>query len=94
MFVILLTYKKPFVEVEKFLDAHRAYLDRHYAEGLFVCSGPQNPRTGGVILCRAQDRPTVDRLITLDPFHTHEVADYSVVEFIPTHHLSGFEKFL
>lgn len=58
MFVIVLTYKKPMAEIERHLAAHRAYLDRHYAAGAFLCSGLQRPRTGGVILCRA-DRKSV-----------------------------------
>lgn len=94
MFVILLTYKKPLSEVEKYLPDHRAYLDRHYAEGVFFCSGAQVPRTGGVILCRAADRAAAEALIAGDPFRIHGIADYEVVEFSPTKHLAGFEAFL
>lgn len=94
MFVILLTYKKPLSEVEKHLAAHREYLDRHYAAGRFLCSGPLNPRTGGVILCRADNRAAVGTLTTEDPFRVHGIADYRIVEFSPTKHLSGFTPFL
>lgn len=94
MFIILLTYKKPIAEVETFLADHRAYLDRHYAAGTFLCSGPQAPRTGGVILCRASDRAAVEALTDEDPFRIHGVADYAIVEFSPTKHLPGFEAFL
>ena len=62
MFIVLLTYKLPLAEVERHLAAHREYLDRQYAAGTFLCSGPQNPRTGGVILCRAADRAAVETL--------------------------------
>lgn len=94
MFVILLTYKKPLSEVERYLPDHRVYLDRHYADGTFLCSGAQVPRTGGVILCRAADRAAVEALMCEDPFRIHGVADYEVVEFSPTKHLPGFEAFL
>lgn len=94
MFVILLTYKRPLAEVERFLADHRTYLDRNYAEGTFLCSGPQNPRTGGVILCRAADRAAVEALIAQDPFRIHGIADYTVVEFSPTKQLPGFEAFM
>ena len=89
MFVILLSYKKPLAEVERYLAAHREYLDRHYADGVFLCSGPQNPRTGGVILCRAADRAAVEALTSEDPFRIHGVAEFS-----PTKHLPGFGAFL
>lgn len=90
MFIVLLTYKLPLAEVERHLAAHREYLDRQYAAGTFLCSGPQNPRTGGVILCRA----AVDALTAEDPFRIHGVADYEIIEFSPTKRLSGFEAFL
>lgn len=94
MFVILLTYQKPLSEVDRYLPEHRVYLARHYADGVFLCSGGQVPRTGGVILCRAKSREAVEALIAEDPFCVHGIADYKVVEFLPTMHLPGFEAFL
>lgn len=94
MFILLLTYKKPLAEVDRHLAAHREYLDRHYAAGTFLCSGPQNPRTGGVILCRAADRAAVDALTAEDPFRIYGVADYAITEFTPTKQLDGFGVFL
>lgn len=94
MFIVRLTYKKPPAEVERHLAAHREYLDRHYADGAFLCSGPQNPRSGGIILCRAADRAAVEALTCDDPFRIHGVADYEIVAFSPTKHLPGFEAFL
>ena len=52
MYIIILTYQKDLSEVEKHLEAHRAYLDKYYASGHFVASGAQVPRKGGVILCK------------------------------------------
>lgn len=94
MFVVLLTYRKPLEEVMAHLDAHRAWLDGHYAAGRFLCSGPQVPRTGGVILCRAGSREEVDTLTADDPFRLHGIADYTIVEFQATHSAPGFEAFL
>lgn len=53
MFVFVLTYQKPFSEVEKYLGMHRTYLDVNYKAGYFIVSGRQEPRMGGIILCRA-----------------------------------------
>lgn len=94
MFAIVLTYKKSLAEVEKHLGAHRAYLDRHYAGGRFLCSGPRCPRTGGVILCRAADRVSVEALTAEDPFRVQGVADYEIIEFTPTRFLDGFDAFV
>ncbi len=39
MFIAILTYKKSLNEVDRFLQAHREYLAKHYAAGDFIASG-------------------------------------------------------
>ena len=84
MFIAILTYKKPLEEVERFLQAHRDYLAKHYAAGDFIASGPQKPRIGGVIMMKADNRAAVDAIISQDPFNINGIADYQIVEFTPT----------
>lgn len=84
MFIAILTYKKPLSEVDRFLAAHREYLSKHYAAGDFIASGPQTPRVGGVIMIKANDRTSVDSIISQDPFNINGIANYQIVEFTPT----------
>ena len=84
MFIAILTYKKPLEEVDRFLQAHRAFLSAHYAAGHLITSGPQTPRVGGVIMLKADNRAAVDAILAQDPFHIHDIADYQIVEFTPT----------
>lgn len=84
LFVILLAYRQSLDAVDAHLVAHRAFLARHYREGHFLLSGPQQPRTGGVILARAPDRATLDGWLSEDPFNVHGIADYTVVAWQPT----------
>lgn len=84
MFIVILTYKKPLEEVDRFLQVHRDYLAEHYAAGDFIASGPQNPRIGGVIMMKADNRVAVNTIIAQDPFNINGIADYQIVEFTPT----------
>lgn len=84
MFIVILTYKKPLSEVDRFLAAHREYLAKHYAAGDFIASGPQNPRMGGVIMMKVDNRAVVETIIAEDPFHINGIASYQIVEFTPT----------
>lgn len=84
MFIAILTYKKPLSEVDKYLAAHRVYLAKYYSAGNFIASGPQTPRIGGVIMMKAENRNTVDFIISQDPFNINGIADYQIVEFTPT----------
>lgn len=94
MFIFILTYKKPLSEVEKHLEAHRDYLDTHYSAGKFIASGRQEPRVGGVILCRAESRKEAESLAYSDPFYINQIADYQIIEFLPTKYLPGFDAFI
>lgn len=84
MYAIVLHYKAPLAEVDKHVEAHRAWLREHYAAGHFLLSGPQRPRVGGFILAAAMDRATLDRILADDAFRLANVADYEVIEFAAT----------
>lgn len=78
--LILLRYVKPLDAVDAQMAAHVAWLDRGFAEGVFVVAGRRDPRTGGVILCRGKARE-VEALAQSDPFVTSGVATIEVVAF-------------
>lgn len=84
MFLILLSYTKPLEQVDRLLAEHRKFLERQYAEGVFLLSGRREPRTGGVILARAETQIEIESILKEDPFHRESVAEYSVIEFVPT----------
>ncbi|WP_283607498.1 YciI family protein [Faecalispora anaeroviscerum] len=93
MFIANLTYLKPLSEVEKYLEAHIAYLDRYYHAGKFICSGRKNPRVGGVILFNAKDEAEMKEIISEDPFHVNAIASYEIIEFYPTKYAPDFQCF-
>lgn len=83
MFVVLLTYKTPLSEVDKYQQAHREFLDYHYKQGLLVVSGPMKPRTGGIIIAATQDRDLLESIFKNDPYYLAEIAEYQFIEFTP-----------
>ncbi|MET7648915.1 YciI family protein [Streptomyces sp. NPDC005426] len=84
MFVLELSYTAPLDRVDAVLREHVAWLDAHYAAGVFIASGRKNPRDGGVILAVGDDRAVIERLTASDPFVVHGVCTYRVTEFIAT----------
>lgn len=84
MFVITLTYKKSFEEVERHLAAHIQYIEKYYAEGVFLASGRKVPRTGGVIFANCVSKETMEKIVSEDPFFQDDVASFDIVEFVPT----------
>ncbi|MGN6388929.1 MAG: YciI family protein [Burkholderiaceae bacterium] len=83
LYLILLRYRVAMAEVDRHLDAHRAFLHRHYALGHFLLSGRREPRTGGVILARGASPDEVAGWIEEDPFRQAGVADYDIIAWQP-----------
>ena len=92
MFIVSLTYKRPLEEVDSHLDAHVAYLQQEYANESFIASGRKVPRTGGIILCNSKTRDELKAILAKDPFNIAGIAEYDIMEFIPSMVAEGFEK--
>ncbi len=91
MFIVTLTYVRPLEQLDALMDAHVTWLKKHYASGLFVASGRQVPRKGGVILARSGDRGALDAVLARDPFVQNGVARADVLEFVPSMTALGAE---
>ena len=94
MFIFSLTYVKPLSDVERLLPAHIEFLDEHYKKNLFMCSGRKVPRTGGIILCNCTDMAEAKGIMEKDPFYREDIAQYEMIEFIPSKSSKGFENAL
>ena len=94
MFIVNLTYIKPLDEVEKFLEKHIDFLNPYYTKGHFIASGRKNPRTGGIILMRAENKEAVQEIITHDPFYQNEIAQYEIIEFEASKYCPELNKVL
>ncbi len=92
MFIVSLTYKCPLAEIDRHLEAHVAYLQQQYAQGHFIASGRKVPRTGGVILARAESKEALEKILGQDPFAQNDLADYEIIQFTAGMVGEGFEK--
>lgn len=84
LFVVTLTYRVALEQIDAALPEHVAWLDRQYADGVFVLSGRRVPRTGGVILATNTTAEDLERRLADDPFRRRAYADYAVVAVEPT----------
>lgn len=94
MFIIQLTYKAPISEVDKYLQAHREFLDYYYKQGLLLASGPMKPRTGGIIIAITKDRAYLESVLQQDPYALAEIADYQLIEFTPVKHRDEIKELI
>ncbi|MBX3457393.1 MAG: GTP cyclohydrolase [Candidatus Paracaedibacteraceae bacterium] len=81
LFIIKITYTAPIEEIDIHLADHRAYLDQCYAHGHYLVSGPQIPRTGGIIIAQGSSQSDIDKLMANDPFTIHGLIEYELTRF-------------
>ncbi|MDR6493141.1 YciI family protein [Paraburkholderia sp. 22099] len=89
MYVIDLIYTAPLERIDDALEAHRAFLTKHFDAGVFVAAGPKMPRDGGIILAVRIERDKLDEILASDPFAQQHLARYEVTEFKTTRLAAG-----
>lgn len=94
MFIIKLTYKAPISEVDKYLQAHREFLDYYYKQGLLLASGPMKPRTGGIIIALISDRAQLEAILQKDPYQLADISNYELIEFTPVMHCRELKEII
>ncbi|MFJ5862066.1 YciI family protein [Pseudarthrobacter sp. NPDC092439] len=93
MYVVSLTYRVPQDIVDFHNDAHIAWLQQAFDDGVFIAAGRKIPRTGGLLLSQA-DRAVLDAALARDPFYVNGVAEFEVMEFHAGRVAPGFENLL
>jgi uncharacterized protein YciI len=82
-FIIEITYTVPFTKIEEVLQEHRNFLQKGYDAGMLLFSGPQESKTGGLVVARGDSLEKIKDFFKDDPFLQHHVADYRYIEFNP-----------
>jgi len=93
MFVVLLRYEAPLDEIDRLMPEHVRFLEQGYAAGVFVASGRQVPRDGGVILAVGDSKADLEEVMQHDPFIDRGAATFEIVEFRTSLHHPSFARF-
>ena len=94
MVIITLKYIKSIELIDTLLSGHRNFLEDCYKRSLFICSGPQNPRIGGVIISKVGSIEEAQQIVKDDPFYNEGAAEYQFIEFNPVKYDERFLCFL
>lgn len=94
MFIISLHYKAPLDQLDAHMNEHMKFLRECYKENLFLTSGRQVPRTGGIIVAVGKSKEAMEELMRQDPFCKHGLAEFTVTEFLNSQMHPEFKKML
>ncbi len=82
-YLILITYKVELPIIDSLLAQHREFLQTGYDKSLLLMSGPENPRTGGVVIAKANSLEEIKSFFANDPYYKNNAAEYDFREFNP-----------
>lgn len=85
-FIIEITYQGSQERLNEVRPEHRAFLQTGYEQGWLLCSGPQTPPLGGMVVARAPSLQAIQQFFETDPYHVHGVASHRFIEFTPVLH--------
>lgn len=81
-FLVELHFLKPFASFGDVVAQHRAFLQTGYDRGFLLMSGPREDKTGGIVVARAPDLPTLQSFFDADPYKRHDLAEHRFVGFV------------
>lgn len=93
LFVCKVNYIQPLERVEEYLAEHRAYLKLGYDSNKLLASGPRNPKDGGIIIGRFDNKEDVSNFAKNDPFCINGIAIYDIIEFEAVLHAECIKNF-
>ena len=91
-FIVEATYLVPFEQIQETIPSHRAFLQKGYDLGLFLCSGPKEPAIGGYLVARADSKADLEALFESEPFGAKGLARFTFTEFQPVKRQAWTER--
>ncbi|MBI4928808.1 MAG: hypothetical protein HY835_13650 [Anaerolineae bacterium] len=82
-FLVMVNYLIPAEQLGDALTEHRAFLQTGYDAGLLLMSGPRSPRTGGLVVARAESLAEIQSFFKDDPYQVKGLATYEFIPFDP-----------
>jgi uncharacterized protein YciI len=82
-FIVEATYAAPIEQVREVYPRHRAWLQKGYDLGLFLCSGPKEPPTGGYLVARAESVDVLKAMFEEEPLNRERLATFTFTQFQP-----------
>ena len=93
-FIIEITHTVPFEQLSPTIPEHRNFLQTGYDRGWLLCSGPQSPKVGGIIVARAPSREEIEKFFISDPYQKKGLAKYRFIEFEPVKRQGFLEEWV
>jgi uncharacterized protein YciI len=83
MFIVLLRFSGNKGQAGQFMEAHKAWLQRGFDDGVFLLAGGLQPSGGGIVAHNTR-LPDLQKRVGEDPFVAEGVVSVEIVEIAPS----------
>lgn len=84
MFVVLLRFSDNKGRAGQFMEGHKEWIRRGFADGVFLVAGSLQPSLGGGIVAHNTSLPDLRSRVNDDPFVAEGVVSAEIVELTPS----------
>lgn len=83
MFIVLLRFGDAKANAPQFMAAHKAWIERGFADGVFLTVGSIETGLGGAILACDTSREAIEKRVAADPFVVERIVTPEIIEIRP-----------
>jgi uncharacterized protein YciI len=83
MFVVLLKFSEKRDKARQFMTAHNEWIERGFADGVFLLVGSLQPGLGGAIVAHDTVLSDLQRRVDQDPFVEQGIVSTEIIEIAP-----------
>lgn len=83
MYIVLLKFSAGKARASQFMDAHKAWIQRGFSDGVFLLTGSLQPQLGGGILAHHTSLADLQRRVSEDPFVAQDIVSADIIELSP-----------
>lgn len=83
MFVVTLRFSANKAQARTLMDAHNAWIQRGFADGVFLLTGGLEMGAGGAVLAHGVTRADLEARVADDPFVAADVVRAEILDIAP-----------
>jgi len=83
MFAIFLKFAENRPKAPEFMDAHKAWIQQGFDDGVFLMVGSLQPNMGGAVLAHGVSRDEIETRVNADPFVVEGIVSAEILEISP-----------
>jgi uncharacterized protein YciI len=84
MFVVLLRLFRNKGQAGRFMEGHRQWIERGFADGVFVLTGNLQPNLGGAVMAHNTSLADLQSRVNDDPFVVEDVVSAEILKLAPS----------